>query len=117
MRMPSEAPFLSAAFSLRRRSSSAFISSSGMAFSFSLAQFYHAVLAVQKQIATKRLRLHGAKNRRPDRAHACLSSRSLNQLALASSISHSSAIRLRGSYLGTHAPPRDRSTPAGPLAG
>jgi len=34
MRMPSEAPFLSAAFSLRRRSSSAFMSSSDMAFPF-----------------------------------------------------------------------------------
>jgi hypothetical protein len=32
MRMPSEAPFLRAAFSLRRRSSSAFVSSSDIAF-------------------------------------------------------------------------------------
>src|SRR5262249_599656 len=59
MRMPSEAPFLRVAFSLRRRSSSAFISSSDMAFSFSLEQFYPAALAVRTQIATKRLRLHG----------------------------------------------------------
>src|SRR5262245_13910342 len=67
MRKPSDAPFLRAAFSMRRRSSSAFISSSDIAFSFSLAKFYHAVVAVHKSNRNEALEASQGQSRQPDR--------------------------------------------------
>src|SRR4051812_36504211 len=50
MRMPVDAPFFSVAFSFRNRSSSAFISSSDMAFSFFRARLARSTVSGTRKI-------------------------------------------------------------------